>query len=138
MADKPKNWFSSLMDMDAGLVKVSSINKATAQAKLPEQNLVISGCGDRRIDEQLARVLNVKTIGSDLLQQLNPKYYGTSFIPEEYKKTLEVVIQDLKKEKKDIKDRKLFGIYQEVEALLVKETENSDLLEEFRMTLLQG
>ena len=126
------------MDMDTGLIKISSINKNAAQAKLPDQNLVIAGCGDRRIEEQLTRVLDVKTIGSDLMQQLNPNYTSATFVPEAYKKTLEDIIKDLKKEKSTIKDSKLFGIYQDVEALLTKETENNDLLDEFRMTLLQG
>ena len=91
------------------------------------------------LDERLNRILNVKTIGSEVLENLKPNMQAfEKMTPLEYQEQIEHLIQHLQQMKTQEKRQIVRSLYQEAIRVLQNESISADLLEEFRIMLLQG
>ena len=87
----------------------------------------------------MVRILNVKTLGSEVADVLKPKMQTfTNMTPMEYQGKLNDLINYLQELKKHEKRAVVKPIYQDAIRVLQAETISAGLLEEFRIMLLQG
>lgn len=127
-------WKKRFLDMDTGVSKITIAQDVS-------QNCIQREGSEKQntTDDRLVRILNVKTLGSEVDEILKPKFQNFSKMsPLEYQgklQTLCKIFQDLK-EKESRNAIKL--LYQDAERVLQAETISADLLEEFRIMLLQG
>ena len=121
--------------MDSGLTKITIAQK-TGQEHLPTNNFQPT---PKPIENKLIRILKVKTLGSEVDDILKPERSELDGLsPNDYHKRLNNIILDLQKLKDNEKRKILDGLYQDAIRVLQAETARNDLLNEFRMMLLQG
>ena len=91
------------------------------------------------LDDRLVRILNVKTLGSEVAEVLKPELQSfEQLTPLEYQRTLQNLITRLQELKKTESRNAIKLLYQDAIRVLQAETVSAELLEEFRIMLLQG
>ncbi len=123
-----------LFNMNVGISKITIFSKK--QAHLPQNTFVPT---PTPIESKLIRILNVKTLGSEVIDILKPSSNTLSGLsPADYHTKLADVtnkLQELQKREK----RKVLGLlHQDAIRVLEAEAARNELLEEFRIMLLQG
>ena len=94
---------------------------------------------DISLDDRLVRILNVKTLGSEVAEVLRPRMERfQQMSPLEYQQHLQDLVTILQTLKKQEKRNPIRLLYQDAIRILQSETISAELLEEFRIMLLQG
>lgn len=131
-----QNWKQKLMDMNTGLTKIS-ISSDQKNEQLPTVQSVKPS--NTPIENRLVKILDVKALGSEIIGYLVPNYAGDgSLSPNEYQGQLKNVLEQIGTLSAKEKRPPVLKLYQEVEELLKTELKDNDLLDEFRVMLLQG
>ena len=129
------DWKKKFMDMNTGVSKIT-IAEELSQNCIQKNSTLEKPVS---IDDRLVRILNVKTLGSEVADALKPKMQNfTNMTPMEYQNKLEELINCLQEFKKHEKRVVITPIYQDAIRVLQAETISAGLLEEFRIMLLQG
>lgn len=123
------------MDMNAGLTKISIATDST-HTHLPVNSFTPT---PTPIENRLVKILNVRTLGSEVVDYLKPSVESLSGLsPSDYHSQLGTLIIYLQKMHSAEKRGPVAKIYLEAIQLLQAETARNDLLDEFRVMLLQG
>jgi hypothetical protein len=131
-----QNWKRGFMDMDVGLTKIS-IAPTESHSRLPTVRTVTPS--NAPIENRLVKILDVKALGSEILASLAPTHArDTSFNPHEYQDQLKDTLAQIGRLAHDEKRTAVLTLYREVSELLKGELKDNDLLDEFRVMLLQG
>ncbi len=129
------NWKKRFLDMNVGVSKITIVEDV-------KQNCIQKGGNNPRpdgLDDRLVRILNVKTLGSEVVEVLKPKVKQfEQMTPLEYQQKLRWLIEKLAALKKNEKRNAISLLYQDAMRILQAETVSAELLEEFRIMLLQG
>ncbi len=129
------NWKKRFLDMNVGVSKITIVEDV-------KQNCIQKGGNKPRpdgLDDRLVRILNVKTLGSEVVEVLKPKVKQfEQMTPLEYQQKLRWLIEKLAALKKNEKRNAISLLYQDAMRILQAETVSAELLEEFRIMLLQG
>ena len=128
-------WKKQFLNMDTGVSKITIAGTVSQNCIQKNANPY----SPNLLDEQLNRILNVKTIGSEVLENLKPNMQAfEKMTPLEYQAQLSQLIQHLQQMKMQEKRQIVHSLYQEAIRVLQNESVSADLLEEFRIMLLQG
>ncbi|MDR2769146.1 MAG: hypothetical protein LBB19_01135 [Puniceicoccales bacterium] len=131
----PLNWKKKFLNMDAGVTKITVVSNKQ-QSHLPQNTFVPT---PTPIENKLVRILDVKTLGSEVIDILRPELDSLEGLsPADYHAKLEELIQTLQELRKAEKRQALDLLYQDAIRVLQAETARNDLLDELRMMLLQG
>lgn len=129
------DWKKRFLDMDVGVSKITIVEDV-------KRNFIQKGVGNPNkdgLDDRLVRILNVKTLGSEVADALKPKIKKfEQMTPLDYQQQLQQLIETLKVLKKAEKRNVISLLYQDAIRIIQAETVSAELLEEFRMMLLQG
>ena len=129
------DWKKKFMDMNTGVSKITIAEELSQNCI--QKNVTLTK--PVSIDDRLVRILNVKTLGSEVADVLKPKMQTfTNMTPMEYQGKLNDLINYLEDLKKNEKRAVIKPIYQDAIRVLQTETISAELLEEFRIMLLQG
>lgn len=129
------DWKKKFMDMNTGVSKITIAEELSQNCIQKDVTLA----QPTSIDDRLVRILNVKTLGSEVADVLKPKMQTfINMTPMEYQGKLEELINYLQELKKLEKRTVVKPIYQDAIRVLQAETISAGLLEEFRIMLLQG
>lgn len=129
------NWKKRFLDMNTGVAKITIAEEVSHNfiQKKREENTETSP------DDRLVRILNVKTLGSEVAEVLKPDMRPfEKLTPLEYQQSLQDLITRLQDLKKAESRNALRLLYQDAIRVLQAETVSAELLEEFRIMLLQG
>ena len=129
------NWKKRFLDMNTGVAKITIAEEIAHNfiQKKKEESPTAS------LDDRLVRILNVKTLGSEVTEVLKPQLQSfEQLTPLEYQKTLQNLIVHLQELKKAESRNAIKLLYQDAIRVLQAETVSAELLEEFRIMLLQG
>lgn len=129
------NWKKRFLDMNTGVSKITIAEEITHNfiQKKKEENT------DASLDDRLVRILNVKTLGSEVVEVLKPEMQSfENMTPLEYQQMLQDLITRLQDLKKAESRNPIRLLYQDAIRVLQAETVSAELLEEFRIMLLQG
>ncbi len=129
------NWKKRFLDMNTGVSKITIAEEIAHNfiQKKKEESAVTA------LDDRLVRILNVKTLGSEVAEVLKPELQSfEQLTPLEYQQTLQNLIARLQELKKAESRNAIKLLYQDAIRVLQAETVSAELLEEFRIMLLQG
>ena len=129
------NWRRRLTDMNAGIVKI------TIAERIPQNCLQKNAHPIENFfpDNKLLQILKVKTLGNEVSDALKPKMQSLEkMTPLEYQDKLSDLIGCLQLLQQNEKRPVVKLIYRDAVRVLQAETVSADLLEEFRIMLLQG
>ena len=129
------NWKKRFLDMNTGVSKITIAEEIAHNfiQKKKEEDTATA------LDDRLVRILNVKTLGSEVGEELKPEMQPfEQLTPLEYQKTLQNLIARLQELKKAESRSAIKLLYQDAIRVLQAETVSAELLEEFRIMLLQG
>lgn len=128
-------WKKRFLDMNTGVSKITIAEDVA-------QNCIQREADTKKhvsLDDRLVRILNVKTLGSEVAEVLKPKMHRfEQMTPMEYQNQLKIIIEMFQDLKKKEKRSALCMLYQDAIRVLQAETVSAELLEEFRVMLLQG
>ena len=128
-------WKKRFLDMNTGVSKITIAENVT-------QNCIQRETDAKKtvsLDDRLVRILNVKTLGSEVAEVLKPKLQRfEQMTPMEYQNQLKDMIEIFQMLKKKETRNAIRMIYQDAIRVLQAETVSAELLEEFRVMLLQG
>ena len=129
------NWKKRFLDMNMGVSKITIAEEIAHNfIQKKKEESVISA-----LDDRLVRILNVKTLGSEVTEVLKPELHSfEQLTPLEYQQTLQNLIARLQELKKTESRSAIKLLYQDAIRVLQAETVSAELLEEFRIMLLQG
>lgn len=129
------NWKKRFLDMNTGVSKITiaeDIAQNCIQREVDTKQPV-------SLDNRLVRILNVKTLGSEVAEILKPKLqHFEQMTPMEYQNHLKEIIEMFQLLKKNETRNVIRMLYQDAVRVLQAETVSAELLEEFRIMLLQG
>ena len=129
------NWKKKFLNLDAGVTKITIVKNN--QSHLPQENDFVPSPSP--IENKLVRILNVKTLGSELMDILRPESNNLKGIsPNDYHRRLQDLIQTLENLQKIEKRKAIHLVYQAAIDVLKAETDRNELLDELRVMLLQG
>lgn len=129
------DWKKKFMDMNTGVSKITIAEELSQNCI--QKNVTLAK--PTSIDDRLVRILNVKTLGSEVSEVLKPKMQTfITMTPIEYQSKLDSLIKHLQNLKSHEKRTVIKPIYQDAIRVLQAETMSAGLLEEFRIMLLQG
>jgi hypothetical protein len=132
----PLNWKKKFLNMNTGVTKITIVGSKQQSQHLPQNTFTPT---PTPIENKLVRILDVKTLGSEVIDILKPELDSLEGLsPADYHAKLEELIQTLQELKKVEKRKALDLLYQDAIRVLRAETARNDLLDEFRMMLLQG
>ena len=129
------NWKKRFLDMNTGVSKITIAEEIAHNfiQKKKEKSAITA------LDDRLVRILNVKTLGSEVNEVLKPELQSfEQLTPLEYQQTLQNLIARLQELKKAESRSAIKMLYQDAIRVLQAETVSAELLEEFRIMLLQG
>ena len=135
MADSNgRNW-KNMIKINEGLTKISIAGK-TSNSHLPQSSFKPT---PTPIENRLVKILNVKTIGSEVIELLKPQIESLSSLsPADYHSKLdELILETNKLHDKEVR-APIKKLYADASKILSAEASRNDLLDEFRMMLLQG
>ena len=128
------DWKKKLFNMDIGISKITIQNKK--RVHLPQNTFVPT---PTPIESKLIRILNVKTLGSEIMDILKPTTNTLEGLsPSDYQNKLENIISKLQELKQNEKRKILNLLHQDAIHVLQAESSRNELLEELRIMLLQG
>ena len=129
------NWKKRFLDMNTGVSKITiaeDVAKNCIQRETDTKQPVA-------LDNRLVRILNVKTLGSEVAEVLKPRLQPfEQMTPMEYQNHLKALIEMFQLLKKKETRNAIRMLYQDAIRVLQAETVSAELLEEFRIMLLQG
>lgn len=128
-------WKKRFLDMNTGVSKITiaeDVAQNCIQREIDTKKAV-------SLDDRLVRILNVKTLGSEVADALKPKLQQfEQMTPMEYQNQLKDVIEMFQLLKKKETRNAIRMLYHDAIRVLQAETVSAELLEEFRIMLLQG
>ena len=128
-------WKKRFLDMNTGVSKIT-IAEDVAQNYIQRETDTKKRVS---LDDRLVRILNVKTLGSEVAEVLKPKMHQfEQMTPMEYQTQLNMVINVFQALKEKETRNAIRMVYQDAIRVLQAETVSAELLEEFRVMLLQG
>ena len=128
-------WKKRFLDMNTGVSKIT-IAEDVAQNYIQRETDTKKRVS---LDDRLVRILNVKTLGSEVAEVLKPKMHQfEQMTPMEYQTQLNMVINVFQSLKEKETRNAIRMVYQDAIRVLQAETVSAELLEEFRVMLLQG
>lgn len=128
-------WKKRFLDMNTGVSKITIAEDVTQNCIQREIDIKKTVS----LDDRLVRILNVKTLGSEVAEVLKPKLQQfEQMTPMEYQNQLKKVIEMFQFLKKKETRNAIRMLYQDAIHVLQAETVSAELLEEFRIMLLQG
>ena len=128
-------WKKRFLDMNTGVSKIT-IAEDVAQNYIQRETDTKKRVS---LDDRLVRILNVKTLGSEVAEVLKPKMHQfEQMTPMEYQTQLNIVINVFQTLKEKETRNAIRMVYQDAIRVLQAETVSAELLEEFRVMLLQG
>ncbi|MGX8716898.1 MAG: hypothetical protein ACSW8C_02825 [bacterium] len=129
------NWKKRFLDMNTGVSKIT-IAEEIAQNFIQKKK---EESPTSPLDDRLVRILNVKTLGSEVAEVLKPEMEPfEKLTPLGYQQMLQNLIARLQELKKAESRNAIRLLYQDAIRVLQAETVSAELLEEFRIMLLQG
>lgn len=129
-----RNW-EKMIEIKEGLTKISIAGKAS-NAHLPKSSFTPT---PTPIENRLVKILDVKTIGSEVIDLLRPQIQSlTSLSPGDYHAKLDELILAANKLQDKESRQQIKKLYADASQILSAEVSRNDLLDEFRMMLLQG
>ena len=128
-------WKKRFLDMNTGVSKIT-IAEDVAQNYIQRETDTKKRVS---LDDRLVRILNVKTLGSEVAEVLKPKMHQfEQMTPMEYQTQMNIVINVFQTLKEKETRNAIRMVYQDAIRVLQAETVSAELLEEFRVMLLQG
>ena len=128
-------WKKQFGDMNAGIVKITVAERVS-------QNCIQKNASSTENpfpDNKLSQILKVKTLGNEVSDVLKPKMQPfEKMTPLDYQAKLSDLIGCLQLLGQSEKRSVVKLIYRDAVRVLQAETVSADLLEEFRIMLLQG
>jgi hypothetical protein len=126
------------MDMDIGLVKISLFDGDAPPLPSADNIRQVRASGSR-VENHLRKLMDARTIGSEILNHLiSDCDHDVGMDPHDYQKQLQLVLNQVEEFKSKEKRQSVRNLYGEVGNLLQMELKDNDLLDEFRVMLVQG
>ncbi|MBP5191272.1 MAG: hypothetical protein J6Z25_01750 [Opitutales bacterium] len=123
------------MDMNTGVAKITIAENISQNCIQKHSKLPLSS----QLDNKLVQILTVKMFGSEVAETLKPKMQPfENMTPLGYQSKLSDLVACLQELKQNEKRSVVQLIYQDAIRVLQAEAVSADLLEEFRIMLLQG
>ena len=131
----PGSWSKHFGDMNVGIAKI------TVAGRIPQNCLQknIHPTEETFPDNKLSQILKVRTLGNEVSDVLKPEMQPfEKMTPLDYQAKLSDLVDCLQRLQQSEKRTVVKLIYRDAVRVLQAETVSADLLEEFRIMLLQG
>ena len=129
------DWKKRFLNMDMGVSKITVAEDSSQNCIQKKTSLK----NTTSLDDRLVRILHVKTLGSEVAETLKPKMQlFEKMSPLDYQSHLDAILKRLKALEEKEKRPPIQQLYKDAIRVLQAETISADLLEEFRIMLLQG
>lgn len=136
MEEKQDTILEENFDLNIGLTGITRRIDAQQITKLPETNSFDPS--DGKVEEKLTKVLNVRTSDGMIMQLLRPQIKDRSLLsPLMFRKKI-CEIRTLLTQNEQLRSELGRDCLSQIDTILAEEEDKSDLLDQYRHTLLLG